>query len=179
MIISREMKRFFITAFILLVIVMAISTHVKEGFEGDFCAEQRSCSDCTQTSGCSWCSRKNICINSTMLKLSDIDCNQNNTFTSSTRCPNIIDDKIPPEAVVSNDIMYDYALYKNQITDRIPPPNVYTTNKMEYSPETVMGQLIHVENQIKNNQANLPTIIATTVQDNIRPMVKGLLSEPM
>ena len=75
--------------------------------------------------------------------------------------------------------MYDYALYKNQITDRIPPPNVYTTNKMEYSPETVMGQLIHVENQIKNNQANLPTIIATTVQDNIRPMVKGLLSEPM
>ena len=156
---------------------MVISTNVKEGFLEDYCRAHQTCFDCTNASGCSWCPQKKTCLLSTSLKSTDPHCNQNNTLSSSFLCKSEIQDKIPSDAVVSHDVLYDYALYRNQITDRIPPPNVFTTSDMEYSPETVMGNVNHLEKELKLNQANLPGIIATTVQNNIRPMVNGILSD--
>jgi hypothetical protein len=40
-----------------------------------------------------------------------------------------------------------------------------------------MGQVKHLEHVMQNNQKNLPGIIASTVQQNIRPMVVGILSD--
>ena len=174
------MRRFFIVSFVILFLVMALSTSVKEGFLENACIGQDNCKDCANTSGCSWEETK--CVRSDLLNR-DIEIGggnrhrERNAIASSFLCPSELDDKIPPEAVVSNDIMYDFVLYKNQITDRIPPPNVYTTSNMEYSPETVMGQVKHLERVMQTNQKNLPGIIASTVQQNIRPMVVGILSD--
>jgi hypothetical protein len=100
-----------------------------------------------------------------------------NTVQSSFLCDKEIDDKIPPEAVVSEDIMYDYALYKNKITDKIPPPNVYTTEKVDYSLQDVMSNMNNIRNDLDNYRTEMPGIIASSVEGQIKPMVKGVLSE--
>ena len=51
--------------------------------------------------------------------------------------------------------------YKNQIADRVRPPNVYMTNDMQYTPETVMAELNDVRQTVNRYNAQLPDIIAT------------------
>ena len=51
--------------------------------------------------------------------------------------------------------------YKNQIADRVRPPNVYMTNDMQYTPETVMAELNDVRQTVDRYNAQLPDIIAT------------------
>jgi hypothetical protein len=88
-----------------------------------------------------------------------------------------LEDKIPPKSEVENDIMYDYSLYKNRITDKIPPPNVFTNGEMKVSNEDMMSNMNNVRNEIQNVHQELPGIIASSVEDQIKPMVKGVLSE--
>jgi hypothetical protein len=68
-------------------------------------------------------------------------------------------------------------LYKDQIADRIRPPNVYMNPDMGYSPETVMATLNDVKQTVDQYNMKLPDIIATSITDNIQPMVKGILSD--
>ena len=51
--------------------------------------------------------------------------------------------------------------YKNQIADRVRPPNVYMTDEMQYTPETVMANLNDVRQTVDRYNAQLPDIIAT------------------
>lgn len=51
--------------------------------------------------------------------------------------------------------------YKNQIDDRVRPPNVYMTDVMQYTPETVMAELNDVRQTVNRYNAQLPDIIST------------------
>jgi len=67
-------------------------------------------------------------------------------------------------------------LYKDQIADRVRPPNVYISDDMQYTPETVMGNLNEVRQTLKTYQMQLPDIISSSVENSIQPMVRGLIS---
>jgi nucleoside-diphosphate-sugar epimerase len=56
-----------------------------------------------------------------------------NTISSSFLCPsaNGIEPPTLPETIDSNNIMYDFSLYKDRITDKIPPPNLYMINELK------------------------------------------------
>ena len=76
----------------------------------------------------------------------------------------------------SNHALYDFRLYKNQITDKIPPPAIYTTEKQAYSNETVMAVNNEIRHDLQNYQKQLPDIIASSMENQITPMVKGILA---
>jgi hypothetical protein len=105
-------------------------------------------------------------VDSTLLKPTDKDCNPNNAITSSFLCT----ERKSPSFDLKND-----ALYRDQIKEKVKPPNVYLSDK-EYTPETVMGNLNEVRETLKRYQMDLPGTVATSVENNIKPMVKGLLS---
>lgn len=50
---------------------------------------------------------------------------------------------------------------KNQIADRVRPPNVYMTTEMQYTPETVMAELNDVRQTVDRYNSQLPDIIST------------------
>ena len=170
---------FFILLIIFLVSLMLLSNRYRytESFISDYCKNYTNCVSCADASGCAWCPKSKVCLDSTTLKSTDPNCNQENTVRSAFLCPVELDERIPPKAVVQDDIMYDYALYKNQITDKIPPPNLYMSGKMKVSNEDLLSNANDVRNDIQNLHTELPGIIASTVERNIKPMVKGILSE--
>jgi hypothetical protein len=172
-------KHFFMTALVILLLAVLYTQSTKEGFLADYCAKNKTCMDCSSASGCSWCPKSNVCLTSTTLKSTDKSCNQNNTIASSFRCPSAGGIEVPtlPEAIASNNVMYDFALYKNRITDKIPPPNLYMAGEMKVSNEDLLSNMNDVRNDIKNYKIEMPSIIASTVEQNIKPMVKGILSD--
>ena len=174
-----KVKYFFMTALVILMLAVLYTKATKEGFLDDYCQRFKNCTDCSSASGCSWCPKSKVCLTSTTLKSTDKDCNQNNTITSSFLCKSAdgIEPPTLPEAIASNDVMYDFSLYKNRITDRIPPPNLYMAGEMKVSNEDLLSNMNDVRNDIKNSRQELPGLIASTVQDQIRPMVKGILGE--
>jgi hypothetical protein len=172
-------KYFFMVSLIILFLVMIVSTKQKEGFMDDYCAKYKTCIDCSSSSGCSWCPNSNVCLTSTTLKSTDTMCNQNNTIASSFRCKGAggIETPTLPEAIASDDVMYDFALYKDRITDKIPPPNLYMAGELKVSNEDLLSNMNDVRNDIANYKIEMPGIIASTVEQNIKPMVKGILGE--
>jgi hypothetical protein len=78
---------------------------------------------------------------------------------------------------VESDILYDFSLYQNRITDKIPPPNLYMNGEMKISNQDVVSNTNNVRNDIQNLYQELPGIIASSVENGIKPMVKGILSE--
>jgi hypothetical protein len=168
---------FLVLGVIILVILFVVTSKEKEGFMNSYCQTYTNCQSCANASGCSWCPNASRCINSTTLKSTDRACNELNVINSGFNCTAALRDEIPPEKVVQDDILYDYVLYKNQITDRIPPPNIFTTEKVEYTNQDVIGNMNNVRNDMANLRTELPGIIASSVESNIKPMVKGILSE--
>lgn len=169
----------FTIIFSILLVAIVISTKQKEGFLSDYCAQNNDCMSCASASGCSWCPKSKACLVSTTLKSTDPNCNQNNTITSSFRCKSAEGVTPPtlPEAIQSNDVLYDFSLYKNRITDKIPPPNLYMSGELKVSNEDLLSNMNDVRNDITNYQQNVPGIIASAVENQIKPMVKGILSE--
>jgi hypothetical protein len=102
-----------------------------------------------------------------------------NTIASSFRCPSAkgVEPPTLPQAIASNDVMYEFSLYKNRITDKIPPPNLYMAGEMKVSNEDLLSNMNDVRNDITNYKFEMPGIIASTVEEQIKPMVKGILSE--
>jgi len=172
---------FFITAFILLGIVLWATQQQKEGFLEDYCASNKTCVTCADSSGCSWCPNENRCLSSRILKSTDPKCNQSNTITASFRCQDatktLQDDPLGDETNASNQVLYDFTLYKNVITDKIPPPNAFTTEQKEYSPETVVANSNQASRDLRNLYIELPDVIASALQQQIKPMMKGILSD--
>lgn len=169
-------KHFFMTALVILVIILVATNTYKEGFLDSYCDQYKDCNDCANASGCSWCPTSKVCLKSTSLKSTDKSCNQMNTISSAFLCKSELSDKIPPKNAKADDL-YDFELYRSQIADKVRPPNVYTNPDMEYSPETVMGNMNHLQHDLERDRTNLPTVIASTVQNQIRPMVHGILSD--
>jgi hypothetical protein len=167
------------TALIILSLVMIFTQTKKEGFLADYCAKYKSCMDCSSASGCSWCPKSKVCLTSTTLKSTDVMCNQMNTIASSFRCKSAdgVEPPTLPEAIASNDVMYDFSLYKNRITDKIPPPNLYMAGKVKVSNEDLLSNMNDVRNDITNYKEEMPGIISSSVENQIKPMVKGILSE--
>jgi hypothetical protein len=171
------MKPFFIISFLLLCIALFLTQQTKEAFLDDYCAANKDCTSCANASGCSWCPNESRCLSSRILKSTDPKCNQSNTISASFRCDTAT--KTPAkgsETNASNQVLFDYTLYKNQIKDKIPPPNAFTTEEIEYSPETVMANTNQLRNDLKNLYTELPDTIASALQEQIQPMVKGILS---
>jgi len=170
-------KYFFMTSLVILMLVMIFTQSTKEGFLNDYCQTFNNCVDCASASGCSWCPKAKKCIGSTTLKSTDKECNQMNVINSSFSCQSQMKDKIPPPAVESNDILYDWTLYRNKISDRIPPPNIFTTEKVKYTNQDVISNMNNVRNDLDNLYTELPGIVQQSVETGIKPMVKGILSE--
>lgn len=166
-----------IIAFVVLLVLMVLTQKYKEGFLNQYCETHTDCVSCAEASGCAWCPKSKACLDATTLKSTDPDCNQSNTVRSAFLCKANLEDKIPPKPVVENDILYDFSLYKNRITDKIPPPNLYMNGEMKISNEDVVSNANSVRNDIQNLHQELPGIIASSVESNIKPMVKGILSE--
>lgn len=62
------------------------------------------------------------------------------------------------------------ALYKERIINKVPPPNVYLTDEMEYSPETVMANVNDVRQEVQRYQMELPNLVAVYVNDHMRQL---------
>ena len=165
------------SALVILMLIAIFTQSVKEGFLQDYCAKNRSCFDCSSSSGCSWCPKSNVCLTSTVLKSTDKMCNQMNTISSSFRCNTVTGLQTLPEEIASNNVMYDFSLYKNRITDKIPPPNMYMTGKIKVSNEDLLSNMNDVSNDITNYKIEMPGIISSAVENQIKPMVKGILGE--
>lgn len=172
-------KYFFMAALVILILLVLYTQSTKEGFLQDYCAQYKSCTDCSSASGCSWCPKSKVCLTSTTLKSTDKDCNQNNTIASSFRCPSAegVEPPTLPEAIASNDVMYEFSLYKNRITDKIPPPNLYMSGELKVSNEDLLSNMNDVRNDIANYKTEMPGIIASAVENQIKPMVKGVLAQ--
>ena len=180
---------FFITVIIITIILSVLWwTHQeKEGFLTDYCAANTDCIMCANASGCSWCQGENRCLSSRILKSTDPKCNQSNTISASFRCQDAsemtdqdtseISVPVGPETNASNQVLFDFTLYKNQIEDKIPPPNAFTTEELEYTPETVMANTNQLRTDVKNLYGDIPEVMATALQNQIKPMVKGILSD--
>ena len=151
----------------LLFLIVLLSISVKERFISQ--CSGTDCKSCADQSGCSWCASANACIPTQSIKSTDPDCNLLNVISSSFLC-NITDTSqlYAPK---------DEQLYKNQVADRVRPPNVYMAEDMEYTPETVMANLNEVRQTVDRYNIQLPDIIATSVTDSIQPMVRGIISD--
>jgi uncharacterized membrane protein len=62
-----------------------------------------------------------------------------------------------------------YELFQNYIEERIgnkpAPPNVYMTDNMEYSPETVMANVNDVRQELQRYQMELPNLVSVYVNN--------------
>lgn len=153
----------------------------KEGFLTDYCASNKTCITCADASGCSWCPNEKRCMSSNILKSTDPKCNQSTTISAAFRCEDATDTiktvPVGPETNASNQVLYDFTLYKNLIKDKIPPPNAFTTEEKEYSPETVMANSNQLAMDVRNLYTELPDVMATALQQHIKPMMKGILAD--
>jgi hypothetical protein len=168
-----------IIAIIVLIASMLFTQTKKESFLNGYCQMHTDCTSCSSSSGCSWCPTEKVCLTSTALKSTDKSCNQMNTIASSFRCPSAegVEPPTLPEAIASNDVLYDFSLYKNRITDKIPPPNLYMAGTVDVSPQDLLSNMNDVRNDITNYKTEMPGIIAAAVENQIKPMVKGVLAE--
>ena len=165
------MKHFFIIVFAVLLLAIIFSIKYKEEFVTDLCDMHKSCSSCASASGCSWCPGNKTCISNNTLKSTDKTCNQMNTIHSDMAC-----NASELSEHDTNNVLYDFTLYKNQITDKIPPPAIYTTEEQQYSPETVMASNKELRDDLHHFRKELPDIISSSMENQIGPMVKGILA---
>jgi type II secretory pathway pseudopilin PulG len=185
-----------IIAVIIILVVFRWTHEEKEAFLTNYCAAYKNCISCADASGCSWCQNENRCLITRNLKGSDLKCNQSNTISASSQCKNASKKRVPKDSPddetetvfplkmikpmednASNQVLYDFTLYKNQVKDKIPPPNAFTTEELEYTPETVMANTNQLRMDIKNLYTDLPEVMTTALQNQIQPMIKNILSD--
>jgi hypothetical protein len=71
--------------------------------------------------------------------------------------------------------------YTDILSDKIynmpPPPGVDITEKTLYAPVDLAADLQSIKNQLTNNEKNLPIIITNSVNEQVAPIVSGILRE--
>ena len=142
------MNHFFMTSFIVLILILFFSKKQKEGFLNEYCQTYTDCTSCANASGCSWCSATKLCLDSTVLKSTDEKCNQINAINSSFRCKS---DQTNPSNPSDSQLDSLFGLYRDKIKNNIPPPNVYTTNEVRLT--KAKGSL-SVGNPLKGTETN-------------------------
>jgi hypothetical protein len=135
------MKLPLIIIFVLLILALIYSKGYKEGFAEMDCAANTDCTACTLSNGCSWCPKTKKCLRSSMLLNTNKDCNPSNVFSVSFRCD-------APPLPQEKDSIRDDPLYRDQVADRVRPPNAYSNPQMEYSNETVMANVSDVRRDV-------------------------------
>jgi hypothetical protein len=65
-----------------------------------------------------------------------------------------------------------------QLDDKKKPPNVYMAKDMEYTNETVMAETEQLKKELANLKMSLPGLMAQTVHEQMKPMVKGITCDP-
>jgi hypothetical protein len=93
-------------------------------------------------------------------------CNQVNLIHMPSLCPSKKDRAVKDSAVT---LPY-------QMDDKNKPPNVYTAT--EYTNETVMAETEQLKKELANLKLSLPGLMAQTVHEQMKPMVKGIMCEP-
>jgi len=158
---------------ILLVILLAFHMSVQyrqqsiDNFVNNPCQSITDCTSCAEKQECTWCTSSRQCLSREEIRGSDTLCNQVNLVHTPNMCSS---NKHVQPAQAST--------FPYQINDKVRPPNVFLNDDSEYTMETVMAQTSQLRNELKNLQDSLPSMMAQTVHEQMRPMVKGIMCEP-
>lgn len=153
---------------ILLVVLLAFHMSVQyrqqsiEKFVNP-CNSITDCTPCAEKKECTWCTSSKQCLSREEIKGTDTLCNQVNLVHTPNMCPKE---------------QSKHSKQSNQISNMPMPPNVFLNDEAEYTTETVMAQTSQLRNELKHLQDSLPSLMAQTVQEQMRPMVKGIMCEP-
>ena len=159
---------------LLLIIVIALGLNmygvytatVQEGFLEAKCMDYVDCKTCAEKSECTWCTSSKRCLTNSEIRGTDTMCNQVNLVHSAPLCP-----------APSNKKAQD-STFPHMMDDKTRPPNVYTTPDSEYTNETVMAQTEQLKMELANLKLSLPGLMAQTVHEQMKPMMKGITCEP-
>ena len=141
----------------------------REAFADIDCADISDCKTCAVADKCSWCPKLNLCIYTSSITSTDKNCNQMNVVNSSEGCS--VNTLAPIKIDEPDSRTYKNDFYKNL------PPGVYTADEVKYSNEDVMGSVTNMQNDLKNLRGEIPYIVSSSVENNIRQIVKGILAE--
>ncbi len=161
---------------ILIILGLYKTNRIKENFIDNYCSKYNDCKTCAESSGCSWCPKSQVCLSNNSLKSTDKNCNQMNTISSGFRCSSEIAGEFPNNGVQTTKHFTDKTLWEDKIANKLPPANVGISDTVYYSNEDLTSNMNQIRNTTKNLITELPSIISTTVEDQIAPMVKGILS---
>ena len=73
--------------------------------------------------------------------------------------------------------LYYTDILSDKIYNRPPPPGVDITEKTLYAPVELATDIHNLRRQIANNDMNLKSIITTSMNEQLGPMVSGILRE--
>lgn len=132
-----------------------------EGFVEAKCMDYGDCKSCAEKSDCTWCTSSKRCLTNSEIRGTDMLCNQVNLVHTPSLCLSKKDHAVT--------LPY-------QIDDKKKPPNVYMTT--EYTNETVMAETEQLKKELANLKLSLPGLMAQTVHEQMKPMVKGIMCEP-
>jgi hypothetical protein len=73
--------------------------------------------------------------------------------------------------------MYYTDILSDKIYNMPPPPGVDITEKTLYAPVDLAADIQSIKNQLTNNEKNLPVIVTNSVNEQVAPIVSGILRE--
>jgi len=73
--------------------------------------------------------------------------------------------------------MYYTDILSDKIYNMPPPPGVDITEKTLYAPVDLAADLQSIKNRMTNTEKNLPVIITNSVNEQVAPIVSGILRE--
>ena len=73
--------------------------------------------------------------------------------------------------------LYYTDILSDKIYNRPPPPGVDITEKTLYAPVDLAADLQSIKNRMTNNEKNLPMIVTNSVNEQVAPIVSGILRE--
>ena len=73
--------------------------------------------------------------------------------------------------------LYYTDILSDKIYNRPPPPGVDITEKTLYAPVDLAADLQSIKNRMTNNEKNLPVIVTNSVNEQVAPIVSGILRE--
>jgi len=125
---------------LVLFCVLVLLSTIHEGFLEASCADYTNCVSCANKSDCTWCSSNNRCLTKSQIN-GDAICSPINLIHEAPMCT------VERSGVVNRPDNGG----ENQVADVVKPPNVFMTDVQEYSPETVMAQVLQLRKEMQNH----------------------------
>ena len=151
---------------IVYVVYFVYRNSIQEGFLEAKCMDYVDCKTCAEKSDCTWCTSSKRCLTNSEIRGTDTMCNQVNLIHTAPLCP-------APTNKKAQD-----STFPHMMDDKTRPPNVYTTPDSEYTNETVMAQTEQLKKELANLKLSLPGLMAQTVHEQMKPMMKGVTCDP-